>query len=631
MPIKPIRVFISSSATDLGEYRDAAAKAIRRMRNHAEDMIDWSADERSPADASVAKVADSDLVILLVAHWYGSSPIGETRSFTELEYDTAKSRDIPVLVFIADPHHPWPPIFVETDHERAQALAAFKRRLESERTRIPFTSHDSLTAAITQAVANFDIRTHSVDVTDVETLAEPLQPRTALELLPDLLIGLGDAEDALPMAVRILRKQDVERDIHSLAEHMGASVNDSVMADITRLSMQHGRKTWTAAGIHDVQWRGHAAATRCYVTYENLTKFFAPSILTRALRSTRGISSAYVSAPEREEATHATAVSARYDVDTRVESRGGSNRFLALDVDSDDIHVVGWSGSGDAKQLVGWRAFMNESIRPLEIRSHEITRRSLGGYKIVANASGGDYGDSLAHLVRQAQFDESARFSVMVYISRQSLATAVYAAARELTPLHAAKQLHGDIKPQNILVTNEGVRLIDGLSLTIGEIAPALSPTWASPEQILLRPLTVACDIHAFGLILLAVVGGELAGEQATYVLPSEGSGTVHIPFIKDPVVYLDPASRVVEKQSREFWLDFIESCLRSDPAARPAPAEEFAQQLQALSLAHPLRGTIPLSVMPHANVKLIVDSSGIERPCHIITDLWTSVKRPVR
>lgn len=600
------------------------------MRNHANDMIDWTADERGPADVSVEKVLLSDLVILLVAHWYGSSPPEESRSFTEIEYDAAKSRDIPVLVFLADPRHPWPPALIESDPQRMQKLASFKARLNAERTRVLFSTQDSLTAFVTQAVANFDIRTHAVEVNDAETLAEPLRERAAVISTPDLLLGIGDAEDGLPLAIRIVRTQHVQTDIRSLAEHIGLPTNSPFMADVSRLSVEAGRRAWTTAGVHDVQWKG-AISTRCYVAYKNLTAFFAPSVLTRALAAIRGVAPDYGGEIHRRESTHATAVSARNGVDDRIESRGGSNRYLALDLSCTDVHVVGWREIDDEKQVVGWRTFMNETIRSLEVHSYEIRRQALGSSKVASNSSGFDYEHALAHLLRQSRFDDNVRFGITVHVARQSLGAAVCAAAMELAPLHRAGRLHGDLKPQNMLVTDGGVVLIDNLNLAEGEVAPALSPTWASPEQILLRPLTVASDVHALGLMLTALIGGELAGEQATYVLPSETAGVVRIPFIKDPVVYLNPRSRVIDKASRAPWLDFVEACLRSNPAARPSPAETFAQQLGELLAMHPLRGTVPLGVMPNSRIELVTDNNGFERPCHVLVDTWSGLRRPLR
>ncbi len=78
--------------------------------------------------------------------------------------------------------------------------------------------------------------------------------------------------------------------------------------------------------------------------------------------------------------------------------------------------------------------------------------------------------------------------------------------------------VHGDIKPSNILITREGVpKLVDfgiarllskqeesdpeGGQLTV-TMTPALTPWWASPEQLRGEPLTIESDCYELGRIL---------------------------------------------------------------------------------------------------------------------------------
>jgi len=88
---------------------------------------------------------------------------------------------------------------------------------------------------------------------------------------------------------------------------------------------------------------------------------------------------------------------------------------------------------------------------------------------------------------------------------------------------HARHVVHRDLKPSNILVTESGqVRLLDfGVAklLAEGEDADrteltrvygrALTPDYASPEQLRGGPIGVASDIYAIGVVLYELLVGE--------------------------------------------------------------------------------------------------------------------------
>ncbi len=128
--------------------------------------------------------------------------------------------------------------------------------------------------------------------------------------------------------------------------------------------------------------------------------------------------------------------------------------------------------------------------------------------------------------------------------------------------------IHGDLKPSNILVTQQGIKLLDfGLArVAVGPDdatqtqmtqagAVMGTPAYMAPEQLAGKPADARSDIYAFGCVLYEMLMGRRMAEDRRPVQPA-----------------------ALEK--------VLQKCLERDPAQRYQSAGELKQALAAVS--HP-------------------------------------------
>lgn len=96
---KKYQVFISSTYTDLVEAREKATKVILDLYHLPVGMEMFSADDDDQWKIITDAIDVSDYYVLILGHRYGSLT-NKGISFTEKEFNYAKSKNIPILSFI---------------------------------------------------------------------------------------------------------------------------------------------------------------------------------------------------------------------------------------------------------------------------------------------------------------------------------------------------------------------------------------------------------------------------------------------------------------------------------------------------------------------------------------------------
>ena len=168
-------------------------------------------------------------------------------------------------------------------------------------------------------------------------------------------------------------------------------------------------------------------------------------------------------------------------------------------------------------------------------------------------------------------------------------------AADQLTVLHRAGLFHGDIKPANIIVGDDGMGTLVDLGLATpwregGARATGLTPRYAAPELLMGEPLTVRGEVFALGATLtdaLAARGDELPAKtrQALDRIAARATEEVpeaRFPSIDELVSALKSAARL---ETRAFDEGAAWPVLGLDGAAQ-ALAAEVASLAPASTLA---------------------------------------------
>jgi len=219
---------------------------------------------------------------------------------------------------------------------------------------------------------------------------------------------------------------------------------------------------------------------------------------------------------------------------------------------------------------------------------------------------------NIAHLLDGGATDEGAPYFVMEYIEGKPID--VYCDERKLgiderldlfralcAAVHYVHQhlmVHGDLKGGNVLVTEQGtVKLLDfGIAKLMGpkpaagaEASPAttflaLTPEYASPEQVRGEAITTASDVYSLGVLLYRLLAGELpyraSGNASTWALATEICERDPAP----PSVTAEKAGGAHARFAKELKGDLdnvVLKALKKAPEERYGSAEQLAEDLR--------------------------------------------------
>ena len=151
-------------------------------------------------------------------------------------------------------------------------------------------------------------------------------------------------------------------------------------------------------------------------------------------------------------------------------------------------------------------------------------------------------------------------------------------AAQGLKAMHALGYAHCDIKPNNILRSDQGkVKLIDfGQGCKIGTVKERIqgTPDYIAPEQVARRPISVQTDVFNLGATIYWTLTG--TNIPTLYTVNKKGDNsflldqTMQTPTDLSPLVPPGLSNLVME-------------CVSTRPAKRPADMDQIILRLESI------------------------------------------------
>lgn len=202
---QPLRVFICGTFRDLKEERQAVLEAIRRVKMEHDSMEYFGARPDRPLNTSLDEVRRSDILVILVAHKYGTIVMPDGRSYSELEYrEGVRLGKICLPYFLAEDAKVLK-ANVETDPDKVRLLEAWKNELSTNHTVRPFSDPADLALSVASDLteaAKIKNRVASTETYETRTWGGDPDLARAVEEMVRSAVMAGVARSILIDAIR---------------------------------------------------------------------------------------------------------------------------------------------------------------------------------------------------------------------------------------------------------------------------------------------------------------------------------------------------------------------------------------------------------------------------------------------
>ncbi len=322
------------------------------------------------------------------------------------------------------------------------------------------------------------------------------------------------------------------------------------------------------------------------------------------------------------------ALDARYSL--RLQGHKLKDRYtLEETLGEGPLSVIFRASDSRLKRSVAIKIFSpslsKRTIRHLLQRAREMARLDAAN---IVRIFDWDFDQELAYLVMEFAGGSNLRQN-LAQLNRKQVFAVLFSILDALHDAHSQGLVHGNLKPENVILTDKQVKLMDfgmqwsdpGRPISQNPVIMG-DPRYLAPEQIAGQEADPRTDLYTFGMLLYEIFTGQhpFAGEDSEHIMLKQ--------MEQDPA----PPRQLNPKMPAPLE-KLIMALLQKEMADRPASADQVRRLLADLMEISWPKDTVPTEgagtpgAVPVTAIPTTPGSNGLADIEHLLT-LWAQARQ---